>query len=93
MYPVFSAECAFSVVVFLAILLYFPAKPPTAPSVSANTTRLSYKAGFKTLLRLVCSWQNSLLWLLYSSIYIAPFNSHRQTETRHQHCYLHWKFH
>lgn len=63
----FSAECAFTVVLFLALLIYFPAKPPTAPSVSASTARLSYKTGFRVLVRLVCR-ENSIFDYAYKHL-------------------------
>ncbi|KAJ8298207.1 hypothetical protein KUTeg_024738 [Tegillarca granosa] len=44
-------EAAWSVFVFLLVLIYFPAKPPLPPTVTASTERLDYKNGVKGLFR------------------------------------------
>ena len=35
---------------FLCVIVYFPAKPPTPPSLSSASTRLEFCSGFRTLL-------------------------------------------
>ena len=44
-------ECGFSVLVFLIIMVYFPAKPPLPPTVSASIERVDFKVGVKVLAR------------------------------------------
>ncbi|XP_013415113.1 disrupted in renal carcinoma protein 2 [Lingula anatina] len=44
-------EAGVCVAVFVSMLLYFPAKPPTPPSVSASKKRVDYRRGVFTLLR------------------------------------------
>ncbi|XP_078661169.1 solute carrier family 49 member 4 homolog isoform X2 [Branchiostoma floridae x Branchiostoma belcheri] len=44
-------ECGYCTAVFLAILIYFPSKPPTPPSLSAAMDRLDFKTGVKKLFR------------------------------------------
>lgn len=43
---------------FFAVLIYFPAKPPSPPSLSSAAGRLDFVAGAKTLLK------NQTFWLL-----------------------------
>ncbi|XP_066297049.1 solute carrier family 49 member 4 homolog [Branchiostoma lanceolatum] len=44
-------ECGYCTAVFLAILIYFPSKPPTPPSLSAAMNRLDFRTGVKKLFR------------------------------------------
>jgi len=48
-----KAECAISCLLLVAMLLYFPAKPPTAPSVSASVDRVNFCSGLRQLLTYV----------------------------------------
>ncbi|KAK3099920.1 hypothetical protein FSP39_011798 [Pinctada imbricata] len=52
----FILECAWSVFVFLLLLIYFPAKPPKPPTVSASIERDDFKSGVKNLVRNVKFW-------------------------------------
>ena len=45
------AECLCSVAAFVAVLIYFPDRPPFAPSLSATTKRIDFKAGMRQLIR------------------------------------------
>lgn len=45
------AELAAIAVLFAAVLLYFPARPPVPPSVAAASQRLSYRSSICRLLR------------------------------------------
>ena len=49
---------AWSALIFLSILVYFPAKPPSAPSVSASLERTDYLDGLKKLMK------NGRFWIL-----------------------------
>ena len=44
-------EFGFSVLLLLLIIIYFPAKPPTPPSISAGIERLDYKTGVIALFK------------------------------------------
>lgn len=46
-----SAELAAVALLFAAILLYFPSRPPLPPSVAAASQRLSYRSSICRLLR------------------------------------------
>ena len=48
---------------FFCVLIYFPAKPPTPPSLSSAAGRLDFASGAKTLLRNKSFW---LLLLIFS---------------------------
>ncbi|TWW80369.1 Disrupted in renal carcinoma protein 2 -like protein [Takifugu flavidus] len=48
---VMYAELAAIAVLFAAILLYFPSRPPVPPSVAAASQRLSYRSSICRLLR------------------------------------------
>ena len=50
---------------FLCVIGYFPAKPPTPPSLSSASSRLEFGSGFKTLLK------NRLFLLLLSVFSIS----------------------
>lgn len=47
----FVLECIAAAVGFFAILLYFPDKPPTPPSNSANEKRIEYKKAICQIIR------------------------------------------
>ncbi|KAK3100279.1 hypothetical protein FSP39_017433 [Pinctada imbricata] len=51
-------ECGWSVFVFVLLLIYFPAKPPKPPTVSASIDRVDFKSGTKLLAR------NTRFWLI-----------------------------
>ncbi|XP_046553131.1 solute carrier family 49 member 4 homolog [Haliotis rubra] len=55
-------ECAWSVGLFLLMLLYFPNKPPNPPCVSASFKRESFKEGLKDLLRRYQFWVLALVF-------------------------------
>ncbi|XP_046553132.1 solute carrier family 49 member 4 homolog [Haliotis rubra] len=55
-------ECAWSVGLFLLMLLYFPNKPPNPPCVSASVKRESFKEGLKDLLRRYQFWVLALVF-------------------------------
>lgn len=45
------SEAGLQLVIFLAILIYYPAKPPRPPSISATTKRADFKNGIKKLFK------------------------------------------
>ena len=45
------SEAGIMLAVFLAVLFYFPARPPKPPSRSAATGRVNFKSGLKKLLK------------------------------------------
>lgn len=45
------AEMAVIALLFAAVLLYFPSRPPMPPSVAAVSQRLSYRSSIQRLLR------------------------------------------
>ena len=47
-----------SVSLLLIILIYFPSKPPTSPSVTASIDRLDFKTGLKRIMK------NKKMWIL-----------------------------
>ncbi|XP_060078843.1 solute carrier family 49 member 4 homolog [Ylistrum balloti] len=51
-------ECGWCVLIFLLVLLYFPAKPKLPPSISASVERLDFKSGFRVLVR------NKMFWMV-----------------------------
>lgn len=53
-------ECLFSVAAFLAILIYFPDRPPSAPSISASSQRIDFKNGMRQLMRNLGFWKVGL---------------------------------
>ena len=57
-------EAGIAVFLFLCVAVYFPAKPPRPPSVTAVTRRLDYVTGLKQLTRN----KNLLIILLFYSI-------------------------
>ncbi|CAK8671683.1 solute carrier family 49 member 4 homolog [Clavelina lepadiformis] len=48
---VLYVECGIAVFVFLAMLIYFPKRPPLPPSLSASCERMDLKAGLKIVIR------------------------------------------
>ena len=56
-------EFGWTAVLFFAVLLYFPAKPPTPPSVTADMDRVDFKGGLLRLIRMKQFW---LLCIPYS---------------------------
>ena len=46
-----ALAAGFTAVIFIATLIYFPSRPPNAPSRSANTQRESFVSGLKQLMR------------------------------------------
>ena len=50
-----GTESAWSCMLFVMMLLYFPAKPPAAPSISATVERVDFFSGLKRLLQYVRS--------------------------------------
>ncbi|XP_033109466.1 solute carrier family 49 member 4-like [Anneissia japonica] len=64
-------ECAFGAILFLCALIYFPAKPPLPPSVSASTVREDFVKGLKRVIK------NPQVWILSLSYSITTglFNS------------------
>ena len=57
MYLNYSAF-GWSTLLFLVILIYFPSKPPSPPSVTASIDRLDFKNGLKLMMK------NKKLWIL-----------------------------
>ncbi|XP_019633578.1 PREDICTED: disrupted in renal carcinoma protein 2 homolog isoform X1 [Branchiostoma belcheri] len=51
-------EFAWTALIFLLILAYFPDKPPSPPTLSASKNRLAFRSGVKQLLR------NGRFWLV-----------------------------
>ncbi|XP_061164418.1 solute carrier family 49 member 4 homolog [Saccostrea echinata] len=49
-------EAAWAAFILLLILIYFPAKPPKPPTLSASMERMDFKAGAKCLVRNVRFW-------------------------------------
>lgn len=49
-------EAAWAAFILLLILIYFPAKPPKPPTLSASVERMDFKAGAKCLVRNVRFW-------------------------------------
>merc|ERR1719235_2188171 len=50
------AEGVYSIACLLCVVLYFPNKPPTAPTVSAQTQRTSFTQGLKVLAKSKAFW-------------------------------------
>ncbi|XP_072024364.1 solute carrier family 49 member 4-like [Amphiura filiformis] len=50
-YRLLYIECAMMAILCIAAWIYFPAKPPTPPSVSASKTREEFLPGVKKLIR------------------------------------------
>lgn len=62
-------EAAWSVFVFLLVLIYFPAKPPLPPTVTASTERLDYKNGVKGLFRHKKFWLICFTYGISTGVY------------------------
>ena len=52
-YAISSAEFGVVTVLFLAVVIYFPDKPPRPPSYSAKIKREDFSAGVKQILKYV----------------------------------------
>uniref|UniRef100_K1QKA8 Disrupted in renal carcinoma protein 2-like protein n=1 Tax=Magallana gigas TaxID=29159 RepID=K1QKA8_MAGGI len=63
-------EAAWAVFVLLLILVYFPAKPPKPPTLSASVERMDFMTGAKTLIR------NARFWVICATygISLGVFN-------------------
>ncbi|XP_069958271.1 solute carrier family 49 member 4 homolog [Cherax quadricarinatus] len=58
-----------SVVLLLAVLVYFPSKPAIPPSLTSSTGRLAFQPAFHTLIKNRC-W----MWLMVTSgVIVGPF--------------------
>lgn len=62
---VMYAELAVIAVLFGAVLLYFPARPPIPPSVAAASQRLSYRSS-------ICRLLSNLRFLMIALAYAVP---------------------
>ncbi|KAF6733758.1 Disrupted in renal carcinoma-like protein 2 [Oryzias melastigma] len=62
------AELAAVAVLFAAILLYFPSRPPIPPSVAAASQRLSYRSS-------ICRLLSNLRFLMIALAYAVPTGS------------------
>lgn len=57
--------------IFLCVLVYFPAKPATPPSITAAIGRLDFSIGFKSLLRKKRFWLLVFIYGLSTGVYGA----------------------
>ncbi|KAM3607582.1 uncharacterized protein V6R79_010164 [Siganus canaliculatus] len=62
---VMYAELAATTVLFAAVLLYFPSRPPMPPSVAAASQRLSYRSS-------ICRLFSNLRFLMIALAYAVP---------------------
>ncbi|XP_070832744.1 solute carrier family 49 member 4 [Chaetodon trifascialis] len=62
---VMYAELAAIAVLFVAVLLYFPSRPPMPPSVAAASQRLSYRSS-------ICRLLSNLRFLMIAVAYAVP---------------------
>lgn len=62
---VLYAELAVITVLFAAVLLYFPSRPPMPPSVAAASQRLSYRSS-------ICRLLSNLRFLMIALAYAVP---------------------
>jgi FLVCR family MFS transporter len=62
-------QCAFVGAVFLAILIYFPNRPPHAPSRSAETSRVSFATGLLALLKHKQFWLVATAYGVMTGVY------------------------
>uniref|UniRef100_H3DE33 Solute carrier family 49 member 4 n=1 Tax=Tetraodon nigroviridis TaxID=99883 RepID=H3DE33_TETNG len=62
---VMYAEMAAIAVLFAAVLLYFPSRPPVPPSVAAASQRLSYRSS-------ICRLLSNLRFLMIALAYAVP---------------------
>ncbi len=58
-------ECGWSALLLLLVLLYFPARPPTPPSITASIVRTGFFQGLKQL------FQNRKFWIL-ATVFTLP---------------------
>ncbi|XP_050388417.1 solute carrier family 49 member 4 [Patella vulgata] len=78
---------AFCVLLLIAMLIYFPNKPPSPPSPSASTERLDYKSGLKQLIRNGQFWFIAIIYGLstgtrdsWSSMIDVNFKEHNVSQ-------------
>lgn len=64
-------EFGVTALVFLCVLVYFPSKPATPPSITAAIGRLDFSIGFKALLRKKRFWLLVFIYGLSTGIYGA----------------------
>ena len=64
------AECGFCGLVFLAVIIYFPAKPPTPPTVTASKANMPFVKAIRELFRYMYSNV-----IKHKNILIINFNS------------------
>ncbi|CAG2219534.1 DIRC2 [Mytilus edulis] len=64
-------ECGLAAIVFLAVLIYFPDKPPSAPSYTASVKRVHYLNAFCKLLTNGPLWLISLACAIPTGVYGA----------------------
>jgi len=50
----FITECGIAGVLFIASVIYFPNKPPTAPSYTASLNRIEYTKSLSKIIRQDC---------------------------------------
>jgi len=62
-------EFAWSAALLLLVLVYFPAKPPRPPSITASIARTDYKAGLKTLFTLPQFWLLGCAYGISTGVY------------------------
>ncbi len=58
-------ECGWSALLLLLVLIYFPARPPTPPSITAAIVRTGFFQGLKQL------FQNKKFWIL-ATVFTLP---------------------
>ncbi|XP_072029151.1 solute carrier family 49 member 4-like isoform X2 [Amphiura filiformis] len=64
-------EAGFMAILFIMTLVYFPAKPPTPPSASAETRREDFRAGARILLTSSQFWLPALCYSISTGVYDA----------------------
>lgn len=69
MYYMYS-EAGIAAFLFLLVLVYFPAKPPLPPSISASTPRLQFKAGFWKLAKSSSFWLITLAYAIPAGVFV-----------------------
>ncbi|CAH1773429.1 unnamed protein product [Owenia fusiformis] len=62
-------EFGFMAVLMLLILIYFPAKPPSPPSISAATERMEFKKGLSALLKHWPFWLVAAPYAIAGGVY------------------------
>ncbi|XP_062589232.1 solute carrier family 49 member 4-like [Saccostrea cucullata] len=63
-------ECAWAVLLFVAMVIYFPNKPPLPPTKTAAIPRIEFKNGLKKILRLREFWVIAAIY----SVSMGVFN-------------------